>query len=434
MKTPPRSTLHSLEPLGVGTTATESLLSYFCRLAVSHAVSTDDLARFIASEVDLGIRPDFSWQQRNLAGVSDSANHWSAWLSAMTGIGRLDLLTLANWSEVVSPRGLAARGARWCPHCLMADREEGRDPYFRLSWDVGLVEACPRHKVVLGDSCPHCGKRNVRHHAGIVVPGWCSRCGGFLGDAEVQPATPRQQWVARQVEAWIAAQASMTVMPSGNSVLETLNTLILGLDGGQPARFAKRLGLAKSTVHNWLKLGGKPGLESYLVMAAHSGLTLEQVLRGDVAGWAPPAGEHQMAMPFDLTRSSPCQARHHDWDALRNELQAMLRAPEPISVAEAGRRLGVDDRHLYLRANEQARALGARWKQYQASCKDRKRAELKAQLVEVYPAMLEQGQCLNLMGATQGVTGNVLNSVEGVFDVLREVRETCQGVGSRNAL
>jgi hypothetical protein len=64
-------------------------------------------------------------------------------------------------------------------------------------------------------------------------------------------------------------------------------------------------------------------------------------------------------MGFDLVigekREAPCL---HDWAAIRSELETFLKLPEPISVAEAGRRLGIDDRHLYLSANDQARALG----------------------------------------------------------------------------
>ena len=36
----PRTVFHALAPMAVGTPQTEGLLSYFCRLAVSHAVST----------------------------------------------------------------------------------------------------------------------------------------------------------------------------------------------------------------------------------------------------------------------------------------------------------------------------------------------------------------------------------------------------------
>jgi hypothetical protein len=419
----PRSTLHALAPLGVGTGASESLLSYFCRLAVSHAVSTADLARFVVSQVRHDIRDDFEWQQRNLSGIGDAARNWAAWLSDLTGVGRLDLLTLSNWSAVLPQRGLAARGAHWCHHCLREDRMAGRAPYFRLSWEVGPVEACHRHKVALVDTCPHCGKRHVRHDAGIVVPGWCTRCGGFLGDAEAPAASREQLWVAHQVEDWIGKQAACDTSPDAGTLLETLNTLILGLTGGQYAPFAKHLGVAKSTVHGWLRQGGLPSLTAYLAMAAHAELSLDQVIRGDLNGWKPNPPYSQLAMNFALAvRDRGLAPRQLDWAVIRAELESMLRLPVPISVAEAGRRLGVDDRHLYLRANGLARALGERWKGYLARRKAINRERAKVQLRETWPTIVGAGRPFNLSSVRKCVPEAVA-SVEGIFELISEVQE-----------
>lgn len=56
------------DAVAVGTPHTESLLSYFCRLAGSHAVSTYVLARTLVERQGHGIRRDFEWQHRNLTG------------------------------------------------------------------------------------------------------------------------------------------------------------------------------------------------------------------------------------------------------------------------------------------------------------------------------------------------------------------------------
>lgn len=423
MNTLPRSVLHALDPQGVGTGQTESLLSYFCRLAVSHAVSTTDLARFVVQQVDHDIRRDFEWQQRNLSGVSEAARSWAAWLSALTGVGHLDGLTLSKWSAVLPPRGLAPRNL-WCPHCLREDKEAGRSPYFRLAWEVGPVKACHQHKSKLVDTCPHCGQRHVRHHGGVVVPGWCTRCGGFLGEGESAAAEPHDLWVARQVEDWIANQSNQMAVLDADTVLITLNTLIVGLDGGQYTRFAKRLGLAKSVVHGWLRKGGLPSLDAYLAMAGHAGLSLNHVLRGDLADWEPHGTEVQLGIEFDLLAGGKRETpRQHDWGAIRGELERLLKLPEPISVAEAGRRLGIDDRHLYLRANDLARALGERWKQYLASRKAENLTLARAQLRAALPTIVGAGRPFNLTEVRQLVSAPILASVEGMFGLIREIRE-----------
>lgn len=425
MKSLPRSILHALEPIGLGTDASESLLSYFCRLAVSHAVSTDDLARFVVNQVKHDIRGDFEWRQRNLSGVGEAARNWAAWLSALTGVEHLDLMTLSNWSEVLPGRGLTPGRSHWCPQCLTDDREAGHAPYFRLSWEVGPVQACHRHKLALVDTCPHCGKHSVRHDTGIVVPGWCTRCGGFLGEAKAPPASPRQLWVARQVEDWIAKQTASTGGAAAGAVPDTVNKLILELDGGHYAPFAKRLGVAKSTVHGWLRNGSLPSLDAYLAMAAHTGLNLDRVIRGDVADWKSSATDIQLAMDFSLAGPSDKRpaARTLDWTRIRAELDSFLKLPEPISVAEAGRRLGIDDRHLYLRANAQARALGERWKHFLARRKSSNREIVLAHVRDALPDILDAGMPFNLTSVRQVVPAPVLNSVEDAFSLIREARD-----------
>jgi len=419
----PRSTLHALEPLGVGTGHTESLLSYFCRLAVSHAVSTTDLARYVISQVQHEVTAEFQWQRRNLSGVGEAAHTWAAWLSALTGVGHLDALTLSRWSQVLPTLGLSAGRAHWCPHCLRDDREDRRPPYFRLAWEVGPVKVCERHKVALVDSCPHCGQRKVRNHGDVVVPGWCTRCGGFLGEAKAPPAAAADLWVANQVGDWLGRQSNQQDLPTPETTLQTLNTLILGLDGGQYSRFARRLGVSKNSIHGWLRLGVLPQLNAYLAMALHSGLSLDNVMRGHVVGWTSQTAT-QVAMGFDLIqRDIKATPREHDWTAIREKLAGMLKQPESISVAEACRRLGVDERRLYLQANHQARAVAARWKQYQASVKHSKKSEAKSHLRTTYEILQREGRPFNLSEVRQVADPKVLGTINSVFGLIREIRD-----------
>lgn len=419
----PRSTLHALTPTAAGTPAVESLLSYFCRLAASHAVSTATLARALAHRHGHDIRPDFEWQQRNLSGVGEAATTWAAWLSADTGVAALDRLTLSRWSGVLPASGLMARQGRWCPHCLREDLQAGRSPYFRLAWELNQVSACPVHKVRLTDTCPHCGRGRARHHGAIVVPGWCSHCGGFLGEAPSAPASPIELWTARQTGDWLAPQSSSDDPPEADSLRATLRILILKLDGGRYAAFARRLGLAKSTVHHWLHQGGLPSLEAWLAITRHAGWPLARLLQGDLEGWTPPARDEQLLLHLDTEPVKPrAKPRQHDWDAIRQSLSAMLREPEAISVAEAGRRLGLDDRHLYLRANDLARALGQRWKKHLAENQSRRKAEAVAHIRRAILELQENGQGVSWREIQTRVPLEILNGVEGVFDLIAESR------------
>lgn len=57
-------------------------------------------------------------------------------------------------------------GSRYCPECLREN--QGR---WRLFWRLGWAFACPRHRRLLADGCPNCG-RFARHrpHSGYAVP------------------------------------------------------------------------------------------------------------------------------------------------------------------------------------------------------------------------------------------------------------------------
>ena len=58
------------------------------------------------------------------------------------------------------------RGSRFCPDCLHSS--EGR---WQLSWRLGFSFACTRHRRLLADRCPHCGRvPRQRPRSGRSVP------------------------------------------------------------------------------------------------------------------------------------------------------------------------------------------------------------------------------------------------------------------------
>ena len=70
---------------------------------------------------------------------------------------------------------------QFCPRCLADDSE----PYFRVSWRLGLYTFCPEHKIMMHDRCPSCsspiafhrqelGKPKQYQQTGIHV---CFKCG-----------------------------------------------------------------------------------------------------------------------------------------------------------------------------------------------------------------------------------------------------------------
>lgn len=422
----PRSELHALQPLAQGTSEVESLLSYFCRLALSHSVSTLALSRMIAQRLQHDVSPSFDWHQRQLAGIREAAMTWSAALSALTSVQRLDRLTFLPWREVISQNGLSivSRG-QFCPMCLADDLAQGKEPYFRLVWESAQVSVCAHHGCQLTTLCPHCGKDNIRHAAAYVVPGWCTHCGNSLGKAgaSVAAAEPAARWAARQVGDLVAAQDRLENEPNRSALISAITHFITEMDHGQSASFARRIGVAKSTIHHWLKGDGTPTLEASLKISAQTGASLTQLLTGNLTGWKRPAYDRQLVL--SLSRVPPrarAIQRELNWPEIEEKLQDFLSLPTPISVLEAGRRLNVEARQLYLRANRTTRQLGERWKTYLARRQEENAIQAWPYLEQACIDIWAEGKAVTRREVASRVPRTILTPLNNLLQVLKDVQ------------
>lgn len=422
----PRSMLHALTAKGSNTGQIESLVSYFCRLAVSHSTSITALAKAIAEALGREFQADFDWRDRNLSGIGASAVQWSSALAALTGVARLDQLTLSSWSQVLAPRGLMAPSTgKWCPHCLHDDRVNGRVPYFRLSWDVKPVNACERHGTQLVCVCPDCGQSGVRHKSAYVIPGWCTQCGAFLGDSHSSlNASPEAIWIDQQVGKLLCAQASLNTPPELSAVQQTLTTLVIRMDRGNSAAFGSRVGVAKSTVHCWIHGKTALTLETALRIAAATDLSLDKLLTADLEGWAPPTDVCQLDLDLELgSRQRATPDRNIDWKDVRTQLLRLAKEPAPVSLAEAARRLEIDASYLYLHANKEARVLSARWQAHAKRQAAIKREQARECVVRACQQLLDEGKSPNMREIRRLLTPEELGAAKHLIDMLTEIKQ-----------
>lgn len=126
-------------------------------------------------------------------------------LAAMTGLSALDILASTLWPIIqllhpnpvvrrsgllpwILPLGCRSRshagGLLCCPRCILDPL-----PYYRLQYRLAWHTACPRHRVLLIDRCPHCysalqpGRMRAEHPLSR-----CHHCGRSLGSACPEPA------------------------------------------------------------------------------------------------------------------------------------------------------------------------------------------------------------------------------------------------------
>lgn len=424
----PRSELHALQPIGEGTSEIESLLSYFCRLAVSHSVSTLALSRSIAQRIEHNVSPDFDWHQRRLASICESAETWSAALAKLTAVSRLDHLTFLPWKDVISKSGLSivTRG-QFCPACFADDLAQNQAPYFRLVWESAEVSVCSRHGCPLERYCPHCGKDNIRHASAYVVPGWCTSCGEFLGKAGAEtndaPINRAARWTARQMDELVHAQQNLASTPTRSNLINAISQIIEEMDNGQSAVFARRIGVAKSTIHNWLKGEGTPSLKASLKIAAHSGASLTQLLNGDLSTWVCPQVEPQLVLnlPQPKARTRTVK-RERNWAEIESKLREFLASPTPITVREAARRLNIDTRLLYLRVNMVTRQLGERWKEYLRRRQDEHVVNAWPHLEQACIDIWAEGKAVTLREVIARVPAPILAPLSNLLLNLKDVQ------------
>jgi hypothetical protein len=126
---------------------------------------------------------------RQINGLGQVATTWVDGLGALTGRRDLRFLTLLTWRAVLPTRHLFAPRIRWCPACFEDQRTTGHPRYMPLVWTLNPVTCCVRHRQPLQSHCPGCHQSLVAF-SGCSRPGYCSRCGAWLGAAGPSMRSP----------------------------------------------------------------------------------------------------------------------------------------------------------------------------------------------------------------------------------------------------
>jgi hypothetical protein len=394
-------------------------------------------------------RPRFIWHERAIAGICDAAQTWSAALSELTGVERLDRLTLLPLQGLIVAKSLMAQQARWCPDCLTQDLAEGRPVYLRLSWDIGANKVCHHHNIPLVAHCPVCEHSRVRHTSHCVVPGWCCHCGAFLGttkasskiqtiDISSPTLLPKEEPAemqslmqrARQIAKLLAHTSDERstgdkFSPNLQKMHESIEFLIEKMDFGVAAHFAKRIGIGKPCLHGWRKSRSAITLEGALQVGTFTGLDLASFFEGQTQKWVKPDVLEQLTLelqhPPRLTARSP---RVHDWPAIRLKLKGYLKAIEPLSVTQIGQELNIDDRLLYLHVNDLSRELAQRLLTYRERRFKIEIAQATEKVRQACFILNSQGIGISPAALETMVPRQVINTIPNLYTVLTEFAQS----------
>ena len=163
----------------------EALSSFLLRLARNHSASGHELCTLLW--------PRFQFWTRDIDRTASDALLDE--VAQVTALSR-DVLERATLRKVVKamgfrewihgcqrgilPIGVYHRvrrrfGQQYCPECLAE-----KPAYLRKLWRIEFMMACPRHKILLRDSCPICDAPFIPHRNHALTKAQCHRCGSSL--------------------------------------------------------------------------------------------------------------------------------------------------------------------------------------------------------------------------------------------------------------
>lgn len=375
-RVPPRSVLASLKPMGIGTPYRESLSSYYLALAHLHHVSP----RILAREMIIPQREDgrerqgddafTSWKLSSFNGIGSVPETWAKRLGDLTGRIELVDLTLVPLRPYTHRQRLMTAEKKWCPLCLAEAEKEGR-AYGQLLWEIAAVQACPKHGINLISRCS-CNKSGAQPTSNRVhLSGICEFCGqslaqnyeGFIESA-AEDEVIRSRLVAELLDHMERLKGGVP------GISEFLKGAIRHFTDGNEALFGKMLGIKKNTVHGWIHDGFVPTFPQIVEIALACRCSIVDVMSGLHIAFR----EIELAYAQAKTQK-PFRTKDtgtFNRDKVKNQMEALLSAAPPISVATAAKKIGVDRRTLYTGCSDIVHKISRRFREYRSAEKARK--------------------------------------------------------------
>lgn len=355
------SVLLPLEPRGLNTGRVEAFASYFGRLALLHACSITQLARFLSSwrSRELG-RPvklnESSLYMTKGSGLSSYGVCVEAYVDAVEhamGITCLRRCTLIPIRAALNPQRFdSARHDRvWCEQCFREDLSSGSPVYDRLLWTLLDITRCPDHRVALRDTCPACGVTQQYQHAS-GDPLLCWRCGKpLIGPASRLRSAPRPSLGERDLSELVETISNGGPAIHGENPFHAFQRAldsILSPVASLVASVAPVSGQARAR-----KAEVKPTLRTMLRRAQAAGVTILQILE-DPEGGATVAGQ----LVFDRSAiTATARVRHPQqvMEDVRKAMEAELAKPrtqQTPRISDLANRCGVSQGYIRYRLPE----------------------------------------------------------------------------------
>ncbi len=358
---PERSTLFHLKPIGVGTPDVESLTSYVKRLAIAHNVSTRMLILseiaplldrgYVLGKYNKSLEKIYGQRTHALNGTGKMAESLVKALELRTLCSGLHFLTMLTWRDVISNKHLIRHHQAWCPFCYQEWQQMNQTLYEPLYWSIAAINICLKHHQCLIDRCPYCLEQ-FPPLSGQARPGFCQRCGGWLGYLPKNPAiinldlsTEELQWqtfVANNIFELITFAPSLKSPLSSEIIKQNLLACINHLFCGSLTEFSRVVNFSSFMLNSWIRNNQSHELNNILKITYNLKISLlDFLLKSPVTFLASlPIRNSAPSNNYSKQQEKKQNFQHSNIAKAQHILSAALQELPPPSIHEVARRIG----------------------------------------------------------------------------------------------
>lgn len=338
-----RSKYYNLTPIGIGTSIVESLTSYIARLGSAHHTCTGAvvnlaitplLNKYYLTRIAKAGGTGFYKSAHAVNGRGKMAEEFTQAIQVLTSRKDIKLLTMIQYQNVISDRGLLRSVRAWCPRCYQVMEDSGK-VYEMLIWAIKPVVCCQLHQCYLVEKCPHCGcKQNVlsRTHKN----GYCARCANWLGMtvSDIKRPTDMELYTAQEIGDLISHIPEAIPAIDSSGLLLSIKKMVENI--GLPV-IHEKTGIAKSSLTEWKQKESLPTLKNTVRLANLTGGSLYKFY----------LGRHQLP-DIDVSSSkynliTRQQSARVDLDGLSKKINAVIEKPiNSVSITALAKKLGCD--------------------------------------------------------------------------------------------
>ena len=274
-------------------------------------------------------------------GVEESAIRWVHALNAATLRHDLVHVTLLAFEDFLRSLSLFRRFRTWCPVCFEEWRTPGGEVYEPLLWSLTVASVCPRHQQPLVSICPHC-RRPMRPIMSSSRPGYCGRCGGWLGyvpdcrTPEKVSTTASEYWVSKMAGDLLALAPQVGSKPGvlRRAFRDNVNSCVRHLFTGNGAEFASFVGCTAASVYNWRSGKTTPRIDQLLELSDRLRIPIAAFL---LTGGAVGVVDWKVVKPAAANYAIPI-ILHRPRARVRQALRVVLSERPAPSLSEVARR------------------------------------------------------------------------------------------------